>query len=87
MTLQFADMTSSSNFFDVVFFLLLSLVAGPSFLPISLLVLELGQFSFIRNLPEIRKSEITLSEFCPISGEWGELRIPKLARISLMKCY
>ena len=31
MTSQFADMTSSPNFFDVVLFLLSSLVTGPSF--------------------------------------------------------
>ena len=31
MTLQFSDMTSSSIFFDIVLFLLSSLVTGPSF--------------------------------------------------------
>ena len=55
MTLQFSDMTSSSNLFDVV-------------------VLN----------PEI---ENTPSEFCPISGDWGKLRIPNLARVFLIKCY
>ena len=35
------------NFFDAVLFLLSSLVTGPSFMSISLLVLELWQFSFI----------------------------------------
>ena len=39
MTLQFADMTT--NFFDVVLFLLSSLVTGPSFISISSLLLEL----------------------------------------------
>ena len=29
----------------------------------------------------------TPSEFCPISGDWDELGIPNLARMSLMKCY
>ena len=53
---QFTVMTSTSNFFDVVLFLLSSLV------------LELWQFSFIRDWPEIWKSEIPPSEFCPISG-------------------
>ena len=48
MTSQFADMTSSSSFFDVVLFLLSSLVAGPSFMSIVSLVLELGQFSLTR---------------------------------------
>ena len=54
---------------------------------ISSLVLELWQFSFIRDWPEIRKSEIPPSEFCPISGDWGELWIPNLAQMSLIKCY
>ena len=87
MTSQFSDMTSTSIFFDVVLFLLSSLVTGPSFMSISLLVLELWQFSFIRDWPEIRKSEIPPSEFCPISGDWGELWIPNLARMSLIECY
>ena len=60
-----------SNFFDVVLFLLSSLVTDPSFMSISSLVLELWQFSFIRNWPEIRKSEIPTSEFCPVSADWG----------------
>ena len=87
MKSQFADITSSSNFFDVVLFLLSSLVTGPSFMSISSLVLELWQFSFIRDWPEIRKSDITPSEFCPISGDRGELEIPNLAQMFLMKCY
>ena len=87
MTSQFFDITSTSNFFDVVLFLLSSLVTGPSFMSISSLVLELWQFSFIRDWPEIRKSEIPPSEFCPISGDWGELWIPNLAWMSLIECY
>ena len=27
------------------------------------------------------------SEFCPISGDWGELWIPNLAWMSLIECY
>ena len=50
-------------FFDGVFFLLSSLVTGPSFMSISSLVLEFWQFSFTRDWPEIRKSEISTSEF------------------------
>ena len=73
MTPQFADMTSSSNFFDAVLSLLPSLVTGPIFMSISSLVLKLWQFSFIRDWPEMRKSEILPSEFCPISGDWGKL--------------
>ena len=50
MKLKFAKKTSSSNFPDIVLFLLLSLVTGPSFMSILLLVLELQQFLFIRDL-------------------------------------
>ena len=56
MTLQFSDMTSSWNFFDVIFCLFSGLVTGPSFMSISSLVLELWQFSFIRDWHEIPKS-------------------------------
>ena len=87
MTSQFSDMTSTSNFFDVVLFLLSSLVTGLSFMSISLLVLELWQFSFIRDWPEIRKSEIPPSEFCPISEDWNGLCMPNLARMSLIEFY
>ena len=52
------------------FFMLPCLVTGPSFMLISLLVLELRQFSFIKTWPEIRKSEIPKSE---ISGDWGQV--------------
>ena len=51
-------MTSSSNFLDMVLFLLSSLVTGPSFMSISSLVLELWQFTFIRDWPENQKSVI-----------------------------
>ena len=47
MTSQFSDMTSSSNFFYAVLFLLSSLVTGTSFMSISSLVPELQQFPFI----------------------------------------
>ena len=63
---------SSSNFF---WRLLSSLGTGPSFISISLLVLELWKFSFIWDLPEIRKLEIPPSEFCSISGDWCKLGI------------
>ena len=79
------DVTTS--FFDAVLFPLSSLVIDPSFTSKSSMILELRQSSFIRDWPEIRKSEILLSEFCRISGDRGELGIPNLPRISLMKCY
>ena len=47
----------------------------------------LWQFPFIRDWPEIWKSEIPPSEFCPTSGDWGELGIPNLAQTSQTKCY
>ena len=86
MTSQFPNMTSSSNFFDVAVFLLSSLVTGPSFMT-KFLVLELWQFLFIKDWPEIRKSEIPPSGFGRISGNWGELGKPNLAQLSLIKVY
>ena len=50
-------------------------------------VLDLWQFSFVRDLPEIRKLEISPSEFCPISGNWSELETANLVWMFLMKCY
>ena len=41
MTPQYSDMMSSSNFFDVVLFLLSNLITGPSLMSVSPLVLEL----------------------------------------------
>ena len=87
MTSQFSDITSKSEFFDVVLFLLSSLVTGRSFMSIPSLVLELWQFSFIRDWPEVRTSEIPPSEFFQISGDWGKLWEPNLARISVIECY
>ena len=60
VTSQFADMTSSPNRFVIILFLY------RYFMSISWLFLELWQFSFIVNSPEIRKSELPSSEFCPI---------------------
>ena len=87
MASQFPDMTSSPTVFDVALFLLSSLITGANFMSTSSLVLELRQSYFIRNWPEIRKSEISPSEFCPIFGDWGESGIPNLAKISLIKCF
>ena len=78
MTSQFADTTSLSKVSDVALFLLSSLVTGANFMSIS---------SFIRDWPEIRKSEIPRFEFCPIPGDWGKSGIPNLTPISLIKCY
>ena len=40
MRSQFAETISSSKFFEIAVLLLLSLVTGPNFMPISLLALE-----------------------------------------------
>ena len=60
---QNVSCTSSSNFFDLFWVFLSSLVTGASFMSISSLVLELWQFPFIRDWPEIRKLEIPPSQF------------------------
>ena len=86
-TSQFAGMKSSSHFFDIVLFLLSRLVSGLSFMSVSSLVLELWQFTFIRDWSEIQKSEIPPSEFYPISVDSGKLGIPNLVQMSLMKFY
>ena len=41
------------------------------------MVLELWQFPFIRDWPEIQKSDIPLPEFCPIPGDWWKIRNTK----------
>ena len=76
---QFGYMTLPSNFFDVAVFPLSSLVTVPSFMSISLLILEVGQYLFISDGPEMWKSKIPQSEFCPKSGDWDKLGIPNLA--------
>ena len=75
------------QFFYVNMFLLPSLLTGPSFMSISLLLFKLWQFSFVRDWPEIQKSEIHPSEFCMISGDRGELWTSNLAGTSQMKRY
>ena len=87
MTSQFVDMTSSSNFFHVSVFILSSLVTDLGFMSISWLVLELWKFWFIKDRPEIRKSKIPPSRFCPIFRDWGQLEILISARMSLIKSY
>ena len=75
------------NFFDVAVIFLSVLVTGPNFVSISWLVQELWQFLGIKDWPEIWKSEILASEFCPIFEDWGKLGIPNLAGVPLIKCY
>ena len=49
--------------------------------------LELWQFLFIRDWPEIWKSDIPPFEFCLISGDLGKLGTPNLPRMSLIKLF
>ena len=42
---------------------------------------------FYKGWPEIRKSEIPPSEFCPMSGDWGELWIPNLVQMFQIEFY
>ena len=85
-TSQFVGMTSLSCFWRCSVFLV-KLVSGTSFMSVLLLALKLQQFSFIQDWREIRKSEILPFEFSLISGDWGELGIPNLAHMSLIKRY
>ena len=73
------------KFFWRPFFFLSSLVTGPSFMSISSLVLNFWLLyeGLIRNL-EFGNTSVWVF---PISGDWGELGIPKFARLSLTKCY
>ena len=87
MTSKFPDMALSLKSFYAVLFPLSSLVTAPGFMSVSSLVLDLWQFSFIRDWPEIRKSEILPSEFCLISRDWDKLWIPNLVRKFLIECY
>ena len=86
MTLQIVDMTTSSNFWHC----LVSLVKFSywSYLHVNMIIGSGVMTSFFyKALTRIRKSEILLSHFCPMSGDWAKLVIPNLARMSLMKCY
>ena len=88
MTLQFADMKSSSNYFDVTVFLLSSLVTGPSVMSKSSLFLELWQFSFKRDWLEIRKSKIlSRKPSWVMPNIWNKLWIQNLAQMSQTKNY
>ena len=42
---------------------------------------------FYKRLTRNTENRNSLSEFYPISGDKGELGIPNLARMSLVKCY
>ena len=84
---QFMNILSSPSFLTLSCLFFLSLVTGPSFIPISLPVLELSQFSFIKDWPEIWKLEIPSFEYCLISRYWGKVGIAHLVWIFLITCY
>ena len=84
MTSQFSDMKSSSIFWRCFVSLVkfsywskfhVSIITGSGIMTIF----------FYKGLT--RNPEIPPSEFCPISGDWGELWIPNLAQMSLIECY
>ena len=91
MTSQFSEMTSSAIFFDVVLCLLWSLVSyqyhSSKFHAIIITGSGVMIICFYKGLT--RNSEIgnTPSEFCSISGDWGNEEIPNLERTSPIKCY
>ena len=61
------------NIFNVIVFFLSSLFTGSSFLSVSLLVLKIWLFLFIRDWPETRELEIAPSKFHRISEDWNKL--------------
>ena len=80
MALQFADMRSWSSFFDVVlfFFFFVNFIYW-SKCHVNIITDSWVMKIFLRNWPEIRKSEIPQSEFCPINWDWDKLGMLKLA--------
>ena len=86
MTSLFADKTSSSSFLDVAVFLLSSLVTGPSFMSISLLVLELWQF-FCKGLIRNPKLGNTTDRVWSNISRLGWVRDQKFRIMFLMKSY
>ena len=89
MTLQFVDMCYRQIFLMLPSFSckVLLLVKFYYYMSISLMVLEWWQFLFIRDWPEIWKTEIPSPKFFAISEYLGKLGIPNLAWMYLMKRY
>ena len=86
MTLQFINMTSLRKHFEIVLFILSSLVTSPSFMSISPLVMELWQF-FLKGIDQKSGNQKYPRLIFAQSADWGKLGITKLARISLTKWY
>ena len=94
-TSQFADMTSSSVFFWRCFVSFVKFSYCSWFMS-SFMFQVLCQYHqwfwsynnvLLQGLTKNSEIEIPLSEFCQISGDWGESGITNLARVFLMKCY
>ena len=73
------------NIFNVIVFFLSSVFTGSSFLLISLLVLKIWRFLFIRDWPETRELEIAPSKFHRISEDWNNLGILNLIGMFAME--
>ena len=65
----FANMISK-NVFDIIDYFFSDLDCGWNFMAMSLLIMSLLIRDLTRN-PEIEKTSFC---FCPISGDWGELK-------------
>ena len=87
MASQFVDMTLSSIFLTLLCVSLFKFRYMSIIHVISLPVFGLWEFLFLKDWPEIWILEIPPSEFCPVSGDWGKLGIPNLARLFLIKSY
>ena len=87
MTSQFSDMKSSSIFYWHCFVSFVKFSYWSKFHVNIINGSGIMTISFIRDWPEIRKSEIPPSEFFPISEDWGGLWMPNLARMSVIECY
>ena len=86
LTSQFSEMTSSLIFFWSCFVCLVNFSHWSNFHVIIITGFGVMTISFYKKFtgnPEIDNSP----EFCPICGDWCELRIPNLTRTSLIKCY
>ena len=81
---HFGDMASSSIFLSC-FFSLVKFSHWSKFHVNIITGSEVMIIFFYKGLT--KNSEIPPSEFRPISGDSGELEIPNLERMSLMKCY
>ena len=85
MTSQFPDMTSWSIFLKIYFVSLLKFSFWSKFHVINITGSEIMTIFFHKGLT--RSLAIGNTEFCQISGDWGNLGIPNLAVMSLIKCY